>query len=167
MTSSAEQLAYNARALAQGHPLTVLAKRFVDRAAAVERTTQPLQEIATWAAAGATTGYCLRRVEENETGLVLAADDEAEVDLDDLDHRTQHIAADLRSDKAAEQCLVGVDDVVDALDRIIASEVDRRLHNWRDNVDDQAVAEFEDYVTWWVLKGYALRVAEQRVGALS
>lgn len=167
MSTSAEQLAYNARALAQAHPLTPLAKRFVDRAAEVERTTQPLAEIATWAAAGATTGYCLRRVEENETGLVLAATDEADVDLDELDDQAQRIVADLRSEHGSDQYLVAEDDVVAALDRIIASEVDRRLHNWRDSVDDQAMHEFEDYVTWWVLKGYALRVAEQLKGALA
>ncbi|MGH9165409.1 MAG: hypothetical protein ACRDZW_07865 [Acidimicrobiales bacterium] len=166
MTADPEQLAYSARALAQAHPLTPLAKRFLDRAVEVERANQPLPEIGTWAAAGATTGYCLRRVEENETGLVLTAPDGVEVDLDELDGLAQAVAADLRGDDAGRRCLVEPDAVVAALDRIIHSEVDRRLHNWKESVDDQAWAEFEGYITWWVLKGYALRVAEVGAGAL-
>lgn len=54
-----------------------------------------------------------------------------------------------------------------ALDRIITSEVSRRQDNVRDGVDDDAWAEFEEYIAWWVIKGYALRVAEVTTGALT
>jgi hypothetical protein len=62
---------------------------------------------------------------------------------------------------------LGDEDVtVAALDRIIASEVTRRLQNWREDIDDEAWAELEEYITWWAVKGYALRVAEMASGAL-
>ena len=39
---NAEDLAYRARALAQAHPLTALARRYVDRSVADQRTSQPV-----------------------------------------------------------------------------------------------------------------------------
>lgn len=170
MGMTGEELAYKSRALAQSHPLTRLAKTFVDRCAEAERETQPLPEIGTWVAAALVTGYCLRRVEENEAGLVLAATDGAdagEIDLDLLDQEALRIAADLRTEGAPQPILGDEEAVISALDRIIASEVDRRLGNWRENVDEEAWTELEGYITWWAVKGYALRVAERATGALA
>lgn len=170
MGMTGEELAYKSRALAQSHPLTRLAKTFVDRCADAEREAQPLPEIGTWVAAALVTGYCLRRVEENEAGLVLAATDGADagdVDLDLLDQEAARIGADLRTEGAPQQVLGDEEAVISALDRIIASEVDRRLGNWKENVDKEAWAELETYITWWVVKGYALRVAEMATGALA
>ncbi len=73
----------------------------------------------------------------------------------------------MRSDASSSHFLAGDERVVAALDRIIASEVNRRLEHWRDSVDDAAWAELEEYITWWVVKGYALRVAEVAAGALA
>lgn len=166
--SDAEQLAYKARALAQSHPLTPLAKRFIDRAVAGEHEAQPLHEIGTWAGAGLTVGYCLRRVEEDEAGLEMAAQEGVDLDLDELDRHTLRIGTELRTDGSpATQFLVDDGEVVAALDRIIASEVSRRLDNWRHSVDEAAWAEMEDYITWWVIKGYALRTAEMAAGAVA
>lgn len=165
---SGEELAYKSRALAQSHPLTRLAKSLVDRSTEVERASQPLPETGTWAAAAMITGYCLRRVEEDEAGLQLAATDGAgEVDLDALDQEALRIAADLRTEGAPQPIIGDEDAVISALDRIIASEVDRRIGNWKENVDQEAWAELEGYITWWAVKGYALRVAEQAAGALA
>ena len=65
---NAEDLAYRARALAQAHPLTSLARQYVDRSVAEQRTSQPIPEIGIWAGAATIGGYCLRRVEEAEVG---------------------------------------------------------------------------------------------------
>lgn len=180
MSFSAEELAYRSRALAQAHPLTVLAKRYVDRAVAEQRTSQPLPEIGIWAGAGLIGGYCLRRVEESDAGLDpvppgrVSKDrpsdersgderpgepDQAE-ELADLDRAAVDIAADLRSDSAGRWLLGEDARTVEALDRLIASEVSRRLDHWRETIDDSVWAELEEYLTWWVVKGYALRVAE-------
>jgi len=159
-----EDMTFRARALAQAHPLSAAAKRFVDHAIAVQRTSQPLPEIGIWAGAALVNGYCLRRVEEDEAGLAptLPADGP---DFDALDAGATAIAADLRSGDPAPHLLGSDARVFGALDRIIASEVERRLDHWRDTVDDDAWAELEEYITWWVVKGYALRIAETSMTA--
>ena len=164
---TAEDMAYRARALAQAHPLSTLARQYVDRAVADQRTSQPIPEIGIWAGAAAIGGYCLRRVEESEVGLALAPAEDAELpDLDALEEATSGIAADLRMEGAGGHMLGDEDRNIDALDRIIGSEVSRRLDHWKDDVDQAAWGELEEYITWWVVKGYALRVAETVTGAL-
>ena len=160
-------LVFKARALAQSHPLTPLAKRFVDRAIAQQRTSQPIPEIGIWAGYALVNGYCLRRVEESVSGHVFVPAEGTECDLDWLDEEAGRIAADLRSDEASGHCLGDADRTVAALDRIIAGEVERRLDHWRDSIDDKAWAELEEYITWWAVKGYALRAAELSAGALA
>jgi len=164
---TAEELSYRARALAQAHPLTALAKRYLDRAVAQQRLCQPIPEIGIWAGASLLNGYCLRCVEENDADVLLAvaSDDTAFPDLDELEELATQVAAELRSDTGGRH-LLGDDNVFDALDRIINSEVNNRLGHWRDTIDDNAWAEMEEYITWWVVKGYALRVAETMTGAL-
>ncbi len=162
----ADELSYRARALAQAHPLTPLAKRYIDRAVEEQRASQPMVEIGLWAGAALLSGYCLRRVEETEAGLDLAPHEDSQPELDELDDTSTQVAADLRSDDASKHLLSDDDRVIDALDRIIASEVGRRLDNWKDEVDQAAWGELEEYLTWYVVKGYALRVAETVTGAL-
>lgn len=166
MSRDPEQMAFTARALAQTHPLTPLAKRFVDRAIGEQRTSQPVPEIGIWAGAALINGYCLRRVEEDDAGLVMEAADGAEVQLDQLDEAASRIAAALRTDAADVHLLGDEAAVIAALDRLVASDVERRLDHWRDTIDDKAWAELEEYITWWVVKGYALRAAEMAAGAL-
>jgi hypothetical protein len=164
-----EELAFRARALAQAHPLSAPAKRFVDHAVGVQRTSQPLPEIGIWAGAALINGYCLRRVEEDEAGRSFssgtprapgqpAADGPG--DLEALDTAASTIAADLRAGDPKPHLLGSEECIFAALDRIIGSEVERRLDHWRDTIDDRAWAELEEYITWWVVKGYALRIAE-------
>lgn len=166
-----EELAFRARALAQAHPLTPRARRVADQAAAVERREQPLPELATWASAALVTGYCLRRVEENAAGLELRPADGGPATLDDLEEATTRIASELRErvdmNIDAASPAPAPDSIVAALDRIIGSEVERRLDHWRDELDDEACAEIEEYLTWWVVRGYALRVAEMTTGVLA
>ena len=105
-------------------------------------------------------------MEENAAGLVLAPADGVDLDLERLDEEAGRIAADLRGEEAARHILGDEQETIDALDRIIAGEVERRLDHWRDTVDDKAWTELEEYITWWAVKGYALRVAELATGAL-
>jgi hypothetical protein len=167
---SAEELAYKSRALAQAHPLTALAKSYLDKAVAEQRTSQPVPEIGIWAGGALINGYCLRRVEEEDMGIHLEAAEDAAVDakaLDALDEEATRIGGDIRSEESEAHTLSDEDTILDALDRLIASDVSKRLDHWKDSVDKKAWAELEEYLTWWVVKGYALRVAEASVGALS
>ncbi len=162
-------LVFEARTLAQGHPLTPLALRYVNRAIAQQRLDQPIVEIGIWAGYALTNGYCLRRVEEHATGLVLAAAEgvDLDLDLDRLDEEAARIAAELRGAEAGRHILGDEEETIAALDSIIAGEVERRLDHWRDSVDEAAWAELEEYIAWWVVKGYALRVAEMSTGAVA
>lgn len=162
-----EELAFRARALAQAHPLSGDAKRFVDRAVGVQRTSQPVPEIGIWAGAALINGYCLRRVEEDEAGRPFepasvshGSDKHGPGDLEALDTVASAVAADLRAGDPTAHLLGDQERIFAALNRIIGSEVERRLDHWRDSIDDRAWAELEEYITWWVVKGYALRVAE-------
>lgn len=161
-----EDLAFKARALAQAHPLTPLAKAYVDRSIAEQRLTQPMLEIGIWAGAGLTNGYCLRRVEEDQAGLVLSAVEAPPLDLDQLDAAAGVVAAELRTGPTSHAIL---DErlLLAALDRIIHSEIDRRLEHWRDTIPEGAWDELEEYITWWVVKGYAIRVAERNAGCVA
>lgn len=141
-------LAFRARALAQAHALSAAAQRMMNRAVAEEARTQPRPELGAWAGAAFTQGYCLRRVQEG--GAVL---DEFGTDDDTLDRAGTERAAELRTNSA---------DIVTvaALDLIVGSQVEQRLEPWSDEIDDTTRLELEQYLTWWVVKGYGVRVAE-------
>lgn len=163
MSLDAEGVAYRARALAQAHPLTLTAKRYVDRVVADQRTSQPLPEIGIWAGAAILNGYCVRRVEEGDAGLAPepeAAGGADEVALDHLEEEATRLAAMLRTGEDGDFLLGDEVRTVETLDRIVGSEVEKRLDHWRDDVDEKAWEELSEYITWWVVKGYALRAAE-------
>ncbi len=157
--SAGQDLAYRARALAQAHPLSPVAKRYIDAAMAEERASQAMPEISTWASVALLHGYCVRRVEEADARVEVGADD-ADISLEVLEAETAAAAADLRAGEAQRFLLDEEERTIEALDRIVASEIDKRLDNLRDDVDEDAWTELEEYLTWWVVKGYALRVAE-------
>lgn len=164
-TDPAEAVAFRARALAQAHPLSTSARRYVEAAIADQGLSQPMPEIGMWAGQALLNGYCVRRVEEAEAGMA-AADPSADsqsgsvLPVEDLSEAVDHIAGELRAGSARRFLLNDEDQTVETLDRIVASEVDRRLHAMSDSVDDHAWDELSDYLAFWVTKGYALRVAE-------
>lgn len=165
--AGAEDLSRQARTLAQAHPLTPLASEFVNRSIEEQKASQPSPEVGTWAGACLINGYCLRRVEEIEAGLVLQVQEGADTDVDRLAADATRIAGDLREGGAPGPFLIAEDEIVDALDRIISSEVSRRLDNLRNQIDKAAATEIEEFLTYFTVQGYALRVAERAAGALA
>ena len=166
MTLGPQDLVFRSRALAQTHPLSEVAKRFVDKVVGEQRASQPVPEIGIWAGAAMINGYCLRRVEEEEAGVPFEAPGE-EPSFEELEERASGIAAEVRTDDARRYLLGDDERTVAALDRLIGGEVERRVDHWRDSIDDNAVAELEEYLTWWTVKGYALRIAESATWARS
>jgi hypothetical protein len=155
----AQDLAYRARALAQAHPLTAAARRYLDAVVAEQQVSQPMAEIGTWAGFALLNGYCVRRVEEAEAGVDAPAP-ASSPSVEELRPLVDAAASDLRAG-TADRFLLGEDArTIDALERIVASEVERRLDHLRDEVDSEAWGELADYLAWWVVTGYALRVAE-------
>lgn len=166
MNGTAEPLAFRARALAQAHPLTGLAEQFVAWIVSVEQAVQTEADVATWAAAELVAGYCLRRVEEDDAGVQHRPIPTHDVTLDQLQAGAQEIATALRLGDPEPYLLGEPDEVFRALDGIIGSEIENRLHNFREEMDQAACDEFADYVTAWVVTGYAVRIAEHTLGAL-
>lgn len=159
-----EDLAFRARALAQAHPLSPAAAGVVDQVVEREGERQPLPEIGTWAGAQLVAGYCLRRVEETDAGQGLEPIGDAGPITDGLDEASEVIVTALRVGDPEPYLLGDPDTLFLAMNRIIDAEVDRRLHNFGDEIGAPDREEFEEYVTTWVVKGYAVRVAERELG---
>ncbi|MGH9279239.1 MAG: hypothetical protein ACRD12_14175 [Acidimicrobiales bacterium] len=168
MLLTADQMAFRARALAQSEPFTQLAREVVQADMAAERDAQP-GNFAIWANAAYTKGYCARRVEEDDVELLLVASPPGDMPpLDTVVAQTDTIAVALRSDDAElhRHLISDEDRVLDVLDQIIGSEVRNRVDNASEKLSARARQELEDYITFWVVKGYALRAAEQATGAI-
>lgn len=150
-------LCFRARALAQSHPMTESARRYRQTCHDRERADQPLDHFADWAATALDVGYCLRRTEEDAAGDAVATFDATD---HELGRRAGEIAAELRTGTPAAVTLLPPERIVAALDRLIATELDKRADNVQDQLDDTDWADLEAYVSWWVVHGYCLRVAE-------
>lgn len=165
--ASAHDLARQARTLAQSHPFSPVAGQYMHASVDEQSKHQPNSEVGTWAGACLTNGYCLRRVEENQAGLMLQVQADSAVSASDLGTEAARLTASLRTSGAGIDYLIDEDDVIGALDHIIASEVSKRLDNLRNSIDKDAAAEIEEFLTFWTVQGYSLRVAEQALGVVA
>lgn len=175
MESTVEDLAFKTRALAQAHPLSENAQRYVNFVVGDQRTSQPLPEIGIWAGSALIEGYCLRRVEESEypklsaeAALSGALRDVGLKDgsiMDRLELFANQLAAQIRTGSADYLLCIDPYRTEEVLDHLIFAQVQRRLDHWRDTIDDAAWKELEEYLTWWTVKGYALRCAEVGMGS--
>lgn len=168
MILAAEQMAFAARALAQSHPFTPLAKRVVDQAIEEERKAQP-GDFSIWASSALTKGYCIRRVEEDDAGMELIGAEEASLpSIEEIEAATIPVIKALQSETVPLDFLIADEErMLEVLDRVIGSEVGNRLDNAPNSLTSRGRAELEDYLTYWVIKGYALRTAELATGALT
>ena len=165
---AADQMAYRSRALAQTEPFTRLAREVLDADMAREREAQP-GNFAVWANAAFTKGYCVRKVEEDDVAITLAVNEG-----DDFPTReqvlavTDEIVTALRSEDAdiSEHMISDEERLFEVLDQVIGSEVRNRADNADSNLSPRARGELEDYLTYWVVRGYALRAAEKATGAV-
>lgn len=188
MTAAADtdvsDLGFAARALAQTHPMTEAAHRYRQECLETERRRQPVPESADWAATALLVGYCLRRSEEQRVRedqlpaarpaasrhrslpreqrvpadrLAAAATTAGGIDLENV----AALSESLRVGDAASVSLLPADVTVAALDRIIATELDKRREHLREQLDEASWSELEDYIAWWVIHGYALRASER------
>jgi len=135
-----DDLTFKARALAQAHPLTMTAAVYRDQMVAEERRTQPMSEFADWAGTALLVGYCIRLVP--------------------LAHETVRLSDEVRNGRPAGTRLLEPALVEALLDRVISTEIDKRVEHWKGQVSATDWATFEVYIAWWVVHGYALRAAE-------
>ena len=155
-----DDLCFTARALAQTHPMTRSAHKYRQRRFEEERKRQPVPELADWAGTALLVGYCLRRAEEQRTGAIRGVGRERGLP-DGYESAAGAVADQLRVGDAGEITLLPERATVAALDRIIASELDKRHEHVREQLDDDAWTELEEYIAWWVIHGYAVRAVER------
>ncbi len=178
VVEAVDDLCFTARALAQTHPMTEAAHRYRQRCHQTERARQPVTEPADWASTALLVGYCLRRAEEQRveseaepgwTGAEPADAEEqragseaepADAGLDHLAPAMAAVAESLRAGEAGRVTLLAPAVTIAALDRVIATELDKRREHLREQLDDRQWSELEDYIAWWSVHGYALRAAE-------
>lgn len=156
-------LCFTARALAQTHPMTEAAHRYRQACFERERARQPVTELADWAGTALLVGYCLRRAEENESPIAVGGATEGTAG--ELGAGAVAVAEQLRSGDAEVVTLLDADETVAALDRLIGTEIDKRRDHLREQLDDTAWAELEEYIAWWVVHGYGVRAAETGAGS--
>lgn len=160
MTLPLDQIVFRTRALAQAHPFSRRAQSYFMHTINLERKNQPAEEIGIWAGYALTVGYCLRKVEETDAPGTVQVPADFSPDISDLEEVTTDIADRIRTERADGLLLYPEPLVIDALDRIIAGEVERRLSHGSDEIDKETFADLENYLAWWTLKGYALGVAD-------
>lgn len=155
-----DEFCFAARALAQSHAMTEPAHRYRQACLEGERLRQPVSELADWAGTALLVGYCLRRSEESrapDAELSASAAHDHEIDLGEVDA----LSESLRVGDPGSVSLLPAEVTVAALDRIIATELDKRHEHLREQLDDASWRELEDYIAWWVIHGYALRASER------
>lgn len=159
MTDVRDSLTFKVRALVQAHPLSSAAHRYVNQIVERERRERSPSEIGVWAGYALTTGYSLRRLEEVEViGERLAADES--LSFEQLDASASELAGAIRTSGAEHHHLLPESVVVGALDDLIGGEIDRRLDALKGQIGEEAMGDLEEYIAWWLVKGYALRIAE-------
>jgi len=164
----ADQMAYRSRALAQSEPFTELARRLMSEWMDTERNAQP-GNFAIWANAAFTKGYCVRKVEEDDVALSFdTPPGDAMPPADAVTKKTDEFVASLRSEHADLSPVLIADEgrLFEVLDQVIGSEVRNRTDN-AGTISARARLELEDYLTYWVVRGYALRAAEAATGAIT
>ena len=100
------------------------------------------------------------RPDHAETEAELAGPEPGGTGADNLSSAIAAAAESLRTGEAERVTLLDPAVVVSALDRVIATELDKRQEHLREQLDDAEWSELEDYIAWWTVHGYALRAVE-------
>ena len=157
-------LAFRARALAQAHALSEAALQY--RAWRIQRDEpeHPFPELSTWAATAFLTGYCVRCVEESfVTGELSRESAESSPEVFRRAFPAWEIEAASfvnQLPNRSDSTLVAHQLVLAALDDVISREIDKRAEHVKEQVQSGQWSQFEDFIGWWTLHGYAIRAVE-------
>ena len=159
-----DDLAFRARALAQAHALSPRAASYRTWRLRRDEESHPVPELSSWAATAFLTGYCVRRVEES-----MCVDDRPgtwdrppAADWELAWERGASLAASSLVDPSTPAPVTRLSRavVVGALDAVIGREVDKRNEHVREHLSPLDWSQFEAFVAWWVMHGYAIGVVE-------
>lgn len=162
---TAHDLAFRARALAQAHALTEPAAHYRAWRVGQDASEYPFAELSVWAATAFLTGYCVRCVEESfspDPGSkpssvpppVESAGAHAAWEADAASF-VNRLPTSPGSTLAPHQLVLA------ALDDVIRKEIDKRTEHVKEQVHSAQWSQFEDFIGWWTLHGYAIRATEK------
>lgn len=157
-------LTFRARALAQAHALTPAGSSY--RRWRIERDapSHPAQELSEWAATAFLTGYCLRCVEQSYAGrdhggsVAHPPTDDSGPPWPRWEAEAGFVAKSVASRSGST--LLDAALIAAALDEIIGREIDKRNEHVRENLSPDDWSDFEAFIAWWVVHGYAIRAVE-------
>ena len=159
-----DDLAFRARALAQAHALSPRAAAYRTWRLRRDEALHPVPELSSWAATAFLTGYCVRRVEESMCvdDRPATCDRPAAAEWELAWERGASLAASSLVDPSTPAPVTRLSRavVVGALDAVIGREVDKRNEHVREHLSPLDWSQFEAFVAWWVLDGYAIGVVE-------
>ena len=168
--SEIDDLAFRARALAQAHALTPRATSYRTWRLRRDEESHPVPELSSWAATAFLTGYCVRRVEESicVDDRPATCDRPAAAEWELAWERDASLAASSLVDPSTPAPVTRLSRavVVGALDAVIGREVDKRNEHVREHLSPLDWSQFEAFVAWWVMHGYAIGVVEFEQRAL-
>ena len=163
-TPTVEDIGFRARALAQAHALSEPAAAYRRWRVGRDAAEHPVAEVPVWASTAFLVGYCLRRVEESFAGVTtIMADDEDEgADRESAFLNWERDAAVVARSVLARSgpALLDARMMAAALDNVIGREIDKRNEHVREQLSSDDWADFEAFIAWWVLHGYAIRSTE-------
>ena len=123
-----------------------------------------MPELSSWAATAFLTGYCVRRVEESicVDDRPATCDRPPGADWELLWERVGALAAASLVDPSSPTPVTRLSRavIVGALDAVIGREVDKRNEHVREHLSPLDWSQFEAFVAWWVMHGYAIGVVE-------
>ncbi len=166
---TAHDVAFRARALAQAHALSEAALQYRTWRVGRDAPDHPFPELSDWAATAFLTGYCVRRVEESfvvgETPRTVesppttaAATTTATTEFTVWDSEAAAMVNQLPNRSGFT--LLPQPLVLAALDDVIRREIDKRAEHVKEQVQSGQWSQFEDFIGWWTLHGYAIRATE-------
>ncbi len=160
-----EDLAFRARALAQAHALSANAAQYRRWRLERDEADHRVAEISAWAATAFLTGYCVRQVEQSFCGVDvagLATGLASEQRMLEWERQAGLVAKAMLSGAGGDPSPTLLDHVLvaAALDDVIGREIDKRNEHVREQLSADDWSQFEGFIAWWVMHGYAICTVE-------
>lgn len=160
-----EDLAFRARALAQAHALSAAASQYRRWRVERDEADHRVAEISSWAATAFLTGYCVRRVEQSFCGVDVvgvATGLASEEWMLLWERQAGLVAKAILGGAGGDPSPTLLDHVLvaAALDDVIGREIDKRNEHVREQLSADDWSQFEGFIAWWVMHGYAICTVE-------
>lgn len=159
---TSHDLAFRARALAQAHAMSEAALNYRAWRVGRDAPEHPFPELSIWAATAFLTGYCVRCVEESFATEPPTRSSSSVAGRSSSFPEWEGSAASFVNELTIrpDSTLLNHKMVLAGLDDVISREIDKRSEHVKEQVRSGQWSQFEDFIGWWTLHGYAIRAIE-------